>query len=149
MALNRVYAGTPERIRERALSTITSPTVAPTTIQTGVPVRFADGPAVSVTASNGASVVRTTNLPKGLTSVTYTNGGVGNAVGNATFAFDGVYEFAAVTGVTNATANNVEVFITSTGALTLTASGNTHYGWTDYPRDYYKQALIAPVRIGA
>jgi len=148
MALNRIYAETAERVRERALSTVTAPSTAPTTIQPGVPVAFADGGAVSLTASGNGTVTQTTTLPPGLTSITYTNGGVGNASGSASFAFDGTYEFA-VTGATTSTANGVEVYITTAGALTLTASTNTHYGWTDYPRDYEKVAGRAPVRIGA
>lgn len=150
MATNQIYAGTTERYRERALSTIAQPTTPPTTIQPGVPVKFADGSAVSVTASGNATVTVSSgdSLPPGLTSFTYSNGGVGNATSSATFAFDGTWEFA-VTGALTTTASGVEVYITTAGALTLTASTNAHYGWTDYPVDYAKVAGRAPVRVGA
>lgn len=149
MATNMIYKGTDGRNRDRALATIVAP-AAPSTIQPGVPVKFTDGSAVSLTASGNGTVTISGagNLPTGVTSVTYTNGGVGNAAGNASFAFDGTYEFAVV-GAATGTANGVEVFITPTGGLTLTASTNTHYGWTDYPVDYNKVAGRAPVRIGA
>jgi hypothetical protein len=148
MALNKIFQGSPERNRDRALSTITNPSVAPTSIQPGVPVTFADGPAVSLTASGNATKTEAQNLALGLTSITYGNGGVGNASGHATFAFDGTYEFA-VTGATTSTADGVEVFITTAGALTLTSSTNAHFGWTDYPVGYEKESGRAPVRIGA
>lgn len=153
MAVNMIYKGTDGRNRDRALAGITVPTTTPTTIQPGVPVKFADGSAVSLTASGNATVTVSGagNLPTGVTSLTYGNGGVGNAAGNASFAFDGTYEFA-VTGATTTTANGVEVFITAAGGLTLTAGtspANAHFGWTDYPVDYNKVAGRAPVRIGA
>lgn len=144
MATNLVYLGDPRRNRERALALVTQPTTAPTTIQPGVPVVFADGPAVSLTADGAATKSFTT--PQGYTLSGVPNGGVGNADGAATFAFDGTYEFA-VTGATTSTANNVRVYITTTGTLTLTVGTNTAYGYTDYPPDYAKVAGRAPVRI--
>ena len=148
MALNLVYLGEPRNNRERALSLITAPTPAPTSIQPGVPVIVGGRPAVSLTASGGATVTRTDGLPAPLTSVTYENGGVGNAAGAATFAFDGTYEFE-VTGATTATAQDAAVYIDDNGDLTMTATDNTAYGYVDYPPDYYKRAGILPVRIGA
>ena len=148
MATNQIYAGTTERYRERVLSTVVKPIATPTTIQPGVPVTFTDGPAVSLTASGNGTVVQTTGLPTGLSSITYANGGVGNAAGAATFAFDGTWEFA-VTGALTTTASGVKVYITDLGALTLTVGANTAFGWTDYPVDYAKVAGRAPVRIGA
>ena len=148
MATNQIYAGTTERYRERVLSTVVKPTSTPTTIQPGVPVTFLDGPAVSLTASGNGTVVQTTGLPTGLSSITYANGGVGNAAGAATFAFDGTWEFAVAGAATN-TASGVKVYITDAGALTLTVGTNTAFGWTDYPVDYAKVAGRAPVRIGA
>lgn len=145
MALNKVFKETEERNRDRALATITFPSTPPTTIQPGVPVKFADGGAVSLTASGNAT--KTQSLPGGV-SVTYPNGGVGNLAGTASFAHDGTWEFT-VAGATTTTASGVEVFITTAGALTLTVGTNSHYGWTDYPRDYFKRTGIAPVRIGA
>ena len=155
MALNLVYPGTPLKNRERALSLITNPSTPPTTIQPGVPVTFAEGPAVSLTASGNGTVTDTTNLPGELTSITYKNGGVGNLSGSATFAFDGTYEFSGVvsSGTTPApttTAQGVQVYIIpATGALTLASSGNVAYGKVDYPPDYHKVAGTLPVQIGA
>jgi len=148
MALNGVYAESRDRIRYRDLSLITVPTSTPTTIQPGVPVVFADGPGVSITASGNATKTESTTLPPELTAYTYKNGGVGNASGAAAFAFDGTWEFA-VTGATTSTANNVRVYITNAGALTLTVDTNTAFGWTDYPPGYAKSNGVAPVRIGA
>lgn len=148
MATNRIFAGNDANNRERPLASITTPTTAPTTIQPGVAVVFPEGPAVSLTASGNATVTQTTNLPPNLTSVTYGNGGVGNLPGSASFAFDGTFEFA-VAGATTSTVSGVQVYITTTGALTLTEGTNTAFGVTDYPRDYAKVAGRAPVRIGA
>lgn len=148
MATNKVFDGTPSRNRDRALSLITAPTPAPTTIQPGVPVVFADGPAVSLTADASATKTETTVLPSGWTSLTYKNGGVGNATGHATFAFDGTYAFN-VTGASAATTDATEVFIVpATGALTLTATSNTHYGWIDRSVGFVVNGTLVPVRIG-
>lgn len=148
MALNKIFTGNPERNRDRALAGTTAPSTPPTTIQPGTPVKFADGPAVALTASGNATKTQTSPLPGNLTSVTWNNGGVGNASGHATFAFDGTYEFA-VTGATTSTADGVEVFIvTASGALSTSSSSATHFGYTDYPVGYVKESGRAPVRIG-
>ena len=147
MAINKIYAETQELNRDRALADITAPSTAPTAIQSGVPVVLGSRPAVSLTASGGSTKTET-NLGAGVTSITFTNGGVGNEDGHATFAFDGTFEFA-VTGATATTKDDVKVYITSGGELTLTASTNTHYGYTDYPQGYQKVAGRAPVKIGA
>lgn len=144
MATNKIFAETQGRNRERLLSTVTNPTTPPTSILPGVPVTFADGPAVSLTASPNAT--RTDTLPDG-SSITYGVGGVGNSAGAASFAFDGTWEFA-VANATTTTANGVEVFITTAGGLTTTAGTNAHYGWTDYPVGYVKTAGRAAVRVG-
>ena len=135
MALNLIYAGTAAKNRERPV---------PVGTLTGVPLIVDGRPVVTLTARGDAT--KTDTLPGGET-LTHGVGGSGNLPDSATVAFDGTYEFP-VTGVTTSTGNDVEVFITSAGELTLTASGNTHYGYTDYPRDYFKRAAIAPVRIG-
>lgn len=148
MALNKIFQSTERLHRARLLSTIVNPTSTPTTIQPGVPVTFVDGPAVSLTASGNGTKTQTSPLPSGFTSITYTNGGAGLASGEASFAFDGTFDFA-VTGALTTTASGVEVYIVpSTGALTLTVSTNVHYGWTDYPKDYTKEAGRAAVRVG-
>lgn len=147
MALNKIFQSTPSRHRVRALSTVTQPTSTPTTIQPGVPVVFADGPAVSLTASGNGTKTQTTGLPSDITSITYKNAPVGVDAGEAVFAFDGTYEFA-VTGAGTSTANGVEVYITTGGTLTLTTGTNVHYGWTDYPKGYRKESGRAAVRVG-
>ena len=149
MALNKIFAGTDASNRAELVAEITFP-ASQTTIQPGVPVIFGTRPAVSLTADGAATKVKANPVP-GITSITYANGGASLAAGQASFAYDGTYEFA-VTGAITSTARNVEVFMTkATGALTLTAdSGNTiHYGWTDYPVSFRKTAGRAPVRIGA
>lgn len=105
-------------------------------------------PAVTITATGGFTKTVTTNLPYGWASVTgVPAGGAGLDTLDATLAYDGTWEFP-VTGVTTGTAQGAQVYITSGGALTMTASGNTAYGKVDYPLDYKKTAGVAPVRIG-
>lgn len=148
MATNKIFQSTEARHRARLLSTIVNPSTTPTTIQPGVPVIFTDGPAVSLTASGNGTRTQTSPLPSGLTSVTFQNGGAGLDSGEASFAFDGTWEFAVAGAATN-TVNGVEVFmVPASGALTLTASTNIHYGWTDYPKGYTKTAGRAAVRVG-
>lgn len=150
MALNKIFASTQELHRDRALSLITSPSTAPSSIQPGVPVIIGARPAVSLTASGNATKVQSTGLPADITSVTFKNGGVGNSEDPATasFAFDGTFEFA-VTGALTSTGSEVAVYITSAGALTLTQGSNVLFGYTDYPKGYRKEAGRAPVKIGA
>lgn len=54
-------------------------------------------------------------------------GGGGNKAGNATVALDGAWDLT-VTGA--AAAAGTPVYITSAGALNMTASGNTLFGYT-------------------
>lgn len=138
MALNKIFASNTELHRERPV---------PANTQPGTPLLIEGRPAVTLTARGDATRTQTENLPAGLSSITYANGGASNLPGSASCAFDGTWEFA-VTGATTSTASDVEVFITSGGTLTLTTTGNTHFGWTDYPRDYRKVAGRAAVRIG-
>ena len=145
MALNMIYKF--ERSQERDLADAVAP-AAPSTIQPGVPVLFPEGAADSLTASGAATVTQTTGLPTGITSITYKNGGVGNLEGAASFAFDGAWDLP-VTGAGTSTKKGVPVYITTAGALTLTESTNTLFGFTDYPRDYAKVSGRAVVRIGA
>ncbi|MFA5387312.1 MAG: hypothetical protein WC322_02860 [Candidatus Paceibacterota bacterium] len=139
MAINKIFEGTPSKNREATVPAGTLPGVA----------LIADGrPSMTVTAEPTATKSQT--LANG-TVITWPIGGVGNAAGKATVVVDGTYEFA-VTGALTTTGNGVEVFITlASGALTLTDAGATeeHYGWTDYPVGYRKEAGRAAVRIGA
>lgn len=127
------------------------------TVESGTPLLDpADSrPAVALTNSGDATkTVTTADIPigGGVTTLTYPNGGVGLIGKETTLAYDGTWEFSVVsTGTTPAptsTANGVQVYITSAGALTLASSGNTAYGKVDYPTDYYKRAGVLPVRIG-
>ena len=141
MAKNLIYNGNDELNRAR---------VVPEGTVSGDPVINVDRPAVAIT-SRGDTISGA--VVDGLT-YQYRSGGFSNKPEEATLAFDGTYEFA-VTGVTQGTGNQVKVYAvvdSGTGkvtALTTTASGNTLFGVTDYPNDYYKRAGIAPVRIGA
>jgi hypothetical protein len=140
MATNQIFAPTPELIRDRAVAANTQP---------GTPVLVGARPAVTITASGGAYRVQTTGLPTNITSLTYLNGGVGNATDHASVAFDGTWNLA-VTGATTTTANDVEIFrVTADGTLTVTSGSTTHFGWTDYPVGYAKENGRAAVRIGA
>lgn len=85
--------------------------------------------------------------------------GVGNdkatAIGQyaAGTAIDGTFTFEGVvsSGTTLApvsTEQGTPVFVTSAGALTLAASGNTRVGIVNYPATYTKAAGKLPVAIG-
>lgn len=103
-------------------------------------------PAVALT-DRGDGVRSATTLPKGIASLTYHSGGASLKDDQATVAFDGTF-FLPVTGATTTTGNDVKVYITSTGDLTLTAGSNTLFGLTDYPESFNKTAGFAAVRIG-
>lgn len=137
MATNMIYRYDGEKTRERPV---------PSGTQSGTPLLINTRPAVTLTARGDSTVTRAGI--GGVTSFTYGNGGAGNAPDSATVAYDGTWEFA-VAGATTSTGQDVAVYITGAGALNLTASGNTLYGYTDYPKGYAKSAGVAPVRIGA
>ncbi len=105
-------------------------------------------PAVAYTDRGDA----TRDYPAGAGAViTRPSGGVGFAPDEAGVAFDGTWDLP-VEGATTSTGQDVAVYITSDdpAELTLTATDNTLFGYTDYPKDNYsKRAGIAPVRIGA
>lgn len=120
------------------------------TYQAGVPVLSLGGkPAVTVTASGDATITDSTSFPP-YTISGIPNGGVGLVGKQVTLAFDGTWEFAAssITGVTAASAQGTVVYITSGGALTGTASGNTRFGTVDFPPDYDKTRGMVPIKIG-
>lgn len=137
MTLNQIYAPTFGKNRPRKVA---SGVVA------GTPLLSGGEPAVAIT-SRGDATKTDSVAGAAITSVTYKSGGVGLKSDEASLAFDGTFEFA-VAGVTTGTESGVAVYITSGGALNLTASGNTLFGYTDYPSDYRKEAGRAPVRIG-
>lgn len=121
--------------------------VVPTGTKSGTPLLIGGRPALAITDRGDATRTQTTGLPAGLTSITYKSGGVGLATDQATVSFRATFE-APVTGATTSTGQDVAVYITSAGALTLTDTGNTLFGYTDYPVDFVKAAGRAAVRIG-
>lgn len=141
MATNLVYRNTDAYNRVETLGA---------TYQAGVPVLSLGGkPAVTVTASGDATITDSTSFPP-YTISGVPNGGVGLVGKQVTLAFDGTWEFAAssITGVTAASAQGTVVYITSGGALTGTASGNTRFGTVDFPPDYDKTRGMVPIKIG-
>lgn len=136
MATNKVFNGIESRNRERQVPAGTQP---------GTPLIINTRPAVTLTARGDAT--KTSVLPGGY-SITFGNGGAGNLPDSASVAFDGTWLFEGVTGVTTTTGQDVAVYLTSAGALTLTVGTNTLYGYTDYPRDFAKATGRAAVRIG-
>lgn len=143
MAKNMIYKYTEKDTRTRTLD---GPTDA------GVPLLDpADArPAVTLTATGVFNkTVTTATIPMGggVSSITYNDGSVGNDEDDATLAYDGVWEFA-VDGADTETVQGAEVFIDSSGDLTLTEGTNTHYGFVDYPKDFYKRDGVLPVRVG-
>lgn len=148
MAENMIYKYDPLKVRVR--------TMGATTLS-GTPVFDPDDarPAVALTNSGDATkTVTTSDIPigGGVTTLTYPNGGVSLTGKETTLAYDGTWEFDAVsTGTTPAptnTANGVSVYLKAAGGLTLASGDGTLYGVVDYPTEYYKVAGKLPVRIG-
>jgi hypothetical protein len=137
MALNQIFAPTTGKNRPRVVAS---------GVVSGQPLLSGAEPAVALTDRGDA--VKTIAVPgSALTSVTYKSGGASLAANEASLAFDGTFEFAVATAATN-TDSGVAVYITSGGTLTLVSTGNTLFGYTDYPKGYRKEAGRAPVRIG-
>lgn len=114
-------------------------------------------PAVTIAASGGSAITQTTNLPSNVTSISYTDGGVGYRTNCAVVAYDGSWLFP-VTGVTNGetvpdaaagTNQGTNVYaVVASGkitSLTLTDTGNTYFGKID---DGNIVDGVAPVLIG-
>ena len=81
--------------------------------------------------------------------ITVPSGGASLASNEATVATTGTWELT-VDGADKDTGQGVEVFWDDTKKeLTLTSTGNTAVGVTDYPVDYARTDDVAPVRIGA
>ena len=139
MALNKIFQSTEAEHRAR---------VVPDGTKSGDPVLINDRPAVALTDRGNGTRTDTTGLPAGVTSITYQSGGASLQSDQASVAFDGTWEFD-VTGAATSTAQDVAVYITGAGGLTLTEGSNTLFGYTDYPESYLKVAGRAPVRIGA
>lgn len=137
MTRNAVFAYDPRQVRERPV---------PSGTKGGTPLLVGIRPGVTLTAR--ADDTTTFSLADG-SSRTVPTGSANQSAGNASIAFDGTWEFTGITGVTTSTANDVAIYITSAGALTNVATGNTLFGYTDYPPNYTKATGKAPVRIGA
>lgn len=134
MALNRIFK---ENERDNRARVVPEGTVS------GDPLLIGTRPAVALTDRGDA----TKTVTQGDLSITLPSGGVGLAPTEASVAFNGTFQFE-VTGATTATAQDAVVYITSAGALNLTASGNTRYGTVDYPVGYFKADGVLPVRVG-
>ena len=137
MALNQIFAPTQGKARPRV---VPSGTVA------GTPLLLGGEPAVAST-DRGDATKTITPTGTNVTSLTHKSGAVGYGPTEAGVYFDGTFDFA-VSGVTTSTDSDVAVYITAGGALNLTASGNTLFGYTDYPKGYRKENGRAPVAIG-
>jgi hypothetical protein len=135
MAINKIFAGNDGDNRAR---------VVPSGTVSGAPLILSDRPAGALTDRGDAT--RTEEIAG--VSITRSSAGVGLADDEASVAFSGTYEFP-VAGAAVDTDDDVAVYITAGGALTLTDVGNTLFGYTDYPKGYRKEAGRAPVRIGA
>jgi hypothetical protein len=120
----------------------------------GTPLLIDGRAAVTLAASGGSVVTKSTNLPGNITSVSYGNGGVGYRENCAVVAFDGSWLFPVATAVNGETVpdsaagtnEGTTVYITGAGALTLASSGNTAFGKID---DGNIVGGVAPVKIGA
>lgn len=138
MAKNLVFKYDEKKVRERPV---------PAGTVSGAPLIINTRPAVAITSRGDVAV---SNTFAGVTISAPANSlGSGNLPDSASVAFDGTWEFTGVTGITASTGQDVAVYITSGGALTTTATSNTLFGYTDYPRDYSKATGRAAVRIGA
>lgn len=136
MATNLVYRNTDSKNRVETLAATYAP---------GAPVVSLGGqPAVTVTGSG--DYLKTDTVAGG--TVSFPAGGVGLEGKQVTLAFDGTWEFT-VAGASATTAQGTKVYITSAGALNLTASGNTLFGQVDWPVDYDRTRGVVPVKIGA
>lgn len=138
MALNLVYKGDDKQNRVETLAATYAP---------GVPVLSLGGqPAVTVTGSG--DYTKSEVIPGVGTLSGIPAGGAGLTGKQVTLAFSGTWEFTGITGVTTSAAQGTKVYITSGGALTGTASGNTLFGTVDYPVDFDKTRGPVPVKIG-
>ena len=138
MATNLVYRNTDAKNRVRDLGE----TIAP-----GTPVVVDGRSAVAVTGS--ADYTISESFPGAGTLSGIPAGGVGLEGQEVTLAFDGTWEFDNITGaVATSIAQDADIYITSGGSLTTSASGNTIWGNVDFPPDYDKTRGFVPVRIG-
>lgn len=128
--------------------------IVPAGTRSGDLVVNAQSGQVGVALTDRGGSTKSVTLPDGTTLSGIPSGGVGNKVGGAVVAVDGSWRFA-VAGVTNGetgaggagTDEGTEVYrIAASGALTLTATGNTYVGVID---DGNIVGGVAPILIGA
>ena len=141
MATNLVYRNTDAKNRVETLAATHAPGKAV--------ISKAGLPAVTVTGSGDyttSEVIPGVGTLSGIAS-----GGVGLTGKQVTLAFDGTWEFDEddITGVTTATAQGTAIYITSALALTNGSTGNTLFGYVDFPPDYDTTRGMVPVKIGA
>lgn len=147
MATNLVYRNSDSQNRVEDLGV----TLAP-----GKPVLSkALKPAVTVTGSADYTVSDTITGVGTLSGVAA--GGVGLTGQEVTLAFDGTWEFVAADfantdpdplTATQGTAVYADETVAGAATLTTTASGNTLFGYMDFPPEYDRTRGLIPVRIG-
>ena len=136
MAPNLVYRNTDAKNRVEDLGKTLAPGV-PVISKAGLPANTETGSA-DYTVSETVGQYTVSGIPAG---------GVGLKGQEVTIFFDGTYAHP-VAGATGATAQGTKVYITAAGALNLTSSGNTEYGYVDWSPDYDRTSTLTPVRIG-
>lgn len=127
MALNVILSDIESERRSITVPTKTAP---------GTPVIFGGRPMVTITGSGDYTNGLTTTgnaVIDDLLEVGDPNGGVGLQPLEATASPTGTYAFD-VTGADENTAKGAIVYITSAGALTLTAGSNTKFGIVEFFR---------------
>lgn len=123
--LSQVYAYNEEKVREWP---VPSGTAKGTAI-----LSASNQPGVTITPRGDSTATKSLGSAGNAYSITYPNGAVGQRSDSASVAVDGTWA-GPVVGATSSTPRNTLVYIDSTGALTLTASGNTKFGVVDaYP----------------
>lgn len=127
MALNVILSDIESERRTITVPTKTAP---------GTPVIFGGRPMVTITGSgdytNGLTTTGNAVIDKML-EVGEPNGGIGLQPLEATASPTGTYGFD-VTGADENTTKGAIVYITSAGALTLTAGSNTKFGIVEFFR---------------
>ena len=136
MATNAVFPYTEKLTEIWPVSTATAP---------GTPLQSSTGqPGVALTGSNDYTVSQVVG-PYTISGIP--RGGQSLEDDTVAVATDGTWEFT-VTGAAANTVQNALVYITSAGALTLTATDNDLFGKVNYPRDYVYKTGVLPVKIG-